>query len=144
MRRNQSRNARKHGISHPDLSHSAEMESRMDISSVYTQYMDQAVSNASASRLQKQTSADYTSATDEELMEACKEFEAYFVEQMFKAMEKTVMKSEGSEDNALVDYFKESLTQDYAKTATEQEGYGLAQTLYEQMKRNYSTEMIAE
>lgn len=110
----------------------------MDISSVYSQYMNQAASNASAGKMESKLNADYTKASDDELMEACKEFEAYFVEQMFKAMEKTVVKSEESKDNTLVDYFKENLLQEYAKTATEQENYGLAQTLYEQMKRNYS------
>ena len=31
-------------------------------------------------------STDYSKATDEELMEACKSFEAYFIEQAFKGM----------------------------------------------------------
>ena len=54
-------------------------------------------------------------------------------------MEKTVMKDESnSSDNQLVDYFKDQTVQELAKTSTEQQGLGLAQMLYEQMKRNYN------
>lgn len=110
----------------------------MDISSVYSQYFDQASTNSYTQKIESKAGADYTNASDEELMDACKEFEAYFVEQMFKAMQKTVVRSDGSEDNMLVDYFKDNLVQEYAKTATEQNDLGIARMLYEQMKRNYS------
>ncbi len=49
-----------------------------------------AANNASASRLEGTLKTGYENATDEELMGACKQFEAYFLEQMFKAMQKTV------------------------------------------------------
>lgn len=73
-------------------------------------------------------------SADNELLEACKSFEAYFVEQMFKEMKKTV-KSE-DEENEYTAYFGEMLTQTYAENATEGEGVGIAQLLYESMKRN--------
>ena len=44
--------------------------------------------------------------------------------------------SSGS-DSALVSYFKDGAIADLAKEATQQNSLGLAQTLYEQMKRNY-------
>ena len=64
----------------------------MDISSIYgssaldsTAYTNAA--NQTASKLQNQLNgSDYTKATDDELMDACKQFEAYFLEQMFKEM----------------------------------------------------------
>lgn len=114
----------------------------MDIGSVYSQYFDQASTDSYTKKLEEKAGADYSNASDEELMSACKEFEAYFVEQMFKAMQKTVVKSDDSKDNMLVDYFKDNLVQEYAKTATEQNDLGIARMLYEQMKRNYSTESI--
>ncbi|NBH81561.1 hypothetical protein D7X88_01270 [bacterium C-53] len=114
----------------------------MDINSVYSQYMNQAATDSYTKKLEGKTSDDYKNASDEELMDACKEFEAYFVEQMFKAMQKTVVKSDGSEDSMLVDYFKGNLMQEYAKTAVEQNDLGIAKMLYEQMKRNYSVESI--
>ena len=80
------------------------------------------------------------SATDEELMEVCKEFESYFMEMIMKEMTKTTDlfggDSSGS-DSALVSYFKDGAIADLAKEATQQNSLGLAQTLYEQMKRNY-------
>lgn len=94
---------------------------------------------------------DLSKATDEELMAVCKDFEAYFVEQMFKAMERMshIMADEDDEDSKATssgyatqmrDYFKEELMTQYAKDATETndgKGLGLASMLYEQMKRNY-------
>ena len=44
--------------------------------------------NASASRLNDTISGDLSSASDEELMDVCKDFEAYFVEQVMKEMKK--------------------------------------------------------
>ena len=114
----------------------------MAFSNITNLYADKYASatNAAVDKLKnKITSTDYTNATDDELLSACKEFEAYFLEQVFKGMEKTVMKDESnSSDNQLVDYFKDQTVQELAKTSTEQQGLGLAQMLYEQMKRNYN------
>ncbi len=113
----------------------------MDISglnSAYTEYLN-SQQNASASKLESELKSDYSNATDEELMEVCKTFEAYFMEQMFKGMMKTIPKSEESEssNSALVDYFTDSTIQELSKQSTEQNSLGLAQMMYEQMKRNY-------
>lgn len=83
---------------------------------------------------------DYSKASDEELMEACKSFEQYFIEQAFKGMEKMVPESEKSSlGPSYVDMFKDNLYQEYAKSATDRgDGIGIAKMLYEQMKRNYN------
>ena len=47
------------------------------------------------------------------------------------------MDESSSTDNNLVSYFKDETIQKLAETSTETQGLGLAQTLYEQMKRNY-------
>lgn len=121
---------------------------KMDIGGLSSLYSDYAETAAdSASKLQDSLkTTDYTEANEDELLGACKEFESYFVEQMFKAMEKTVdaIKDENSSlgtasnTSTLVDYFKDETIQDLAATSTETQGLGLAQTLYEQMKRNYN------
>ena len=72
--------------------------------------------------------------TDEELMEVCKTFENYFVEQVLKEMEKTVHSSD--QESEYYQYFGDILTQSYAESFTESGQFGLAQTLYESMKRN--------
>lgn len=113
----------------------------MDISNITSTYNDiyASASSQSASKLEGQLGTDYTSATDEELMDACKQFEAYFLEQMFKQMLKTIPESEGTSGStsSLVDYYKDQMVQNIAADSTEQNSLGLAQTLYEQMKRNY-------
>ena len=86
----------------------------MDISgltSAYTDYLTNTADNTKVNALKDTLSTDYSKATDEELMDVCKEFEAYFLEQMFKEMMNTIPKSEessGSTSN-LVDYFKDEM-----------------------------------
>ena len=71
-------------------------------------------------------------------MNVCKQFESYFVEQVIKSMEKMIPKDKDSETSKYLDYFGDVFTQELAGAVTEQSNLGLAQTLYEQMKRNYS------
>lgn len=112
----------------------------IDPSNYYSDYYTQA-SNASSGALENTLSKVGEETTEDELMEACKEFEVYFIEQMYKGMEKTIMKAEDEENSTAsqyVDYFSDMRTQAYAKATAEQgNGIGLAQQLYEQMKRNY-------
>lgn len=109
------------------------------LSDVFNDYSDLYNKNSSANNIQnKLTGTDYSKSTDDELMEACKEFEAYFVEQAFKAMQKMVPENEDSTTSDYMDYFGDTLVQEYAKSATNQgDGFGIANMLYEQMKRNY-------
>ena len=75
------------------------------------------------------------SATDEEMMEVCKEFEAYLVEKVFDRMKDAMTDSEEEESDYL-SYFGDMMYQEYAKTIAENGELGLAQQLYESMKRN--------
>ncbi|MBO5550517.1 MAG: rod-binding protein [Lachnospiraceae bacterium] len=122
----------------------------MDIDTSYlTTLSSQAVSNANASKLRNTlsgiseagrgaTGTEVTSADDEKLKDACRQFESYFVEQMYKQMMATVPEDplDTGTNSALVDYYKDNLVKEYASQTTEQEGLGLANMLYEQMKRN--------
>lgn len=74
------------------------------------------------------------SELDEELMEACKSFETYLVEQTIKEMKKTIPKDE--EDSDKFGFFQDMLYSEYAMSITEQGDIGLAKELYESMKRN--------
>lgn len=118
----------------------------MDISSITSLYSDvyTTAANQSATELQDKLSSDYTSATDDELMDVCKQFEAYFLEQVFKEMEKTIPEDEDSDSSTsqLVDYFKDEMLQEIASESTEQSSLGLAQMLYEQMQRNLGTDIM--
>lgn len=114
----------------------------MDLTNISSMYNDIA-SNASAqsaAKLKDQlNNRDYKNATKDELMDACKEFEAYFLEQMYKSMLKTIPQSEGmsSSNMTMMDYYKDQMVQNIAKETTDQNDMGLARMLYEQMCRNY-------
>ena len=119
----------------------------MDFSNIAGMYSDKysAMANQTASRLQnKLTDADYSKATDAELMDACRQFEAYFVEQMYKGMMKTIPTSENTSNytSTMMDFYKDQMVQSMAEQTTKQSGFGLAQMLYEQMKRNFGTDAI--
>ena len=116
----------------------------MDIgtSSLYTDYITSTASNNNASSLTDKAKTDYSNASDEELMDVCKEFESYFLEKIFDAMIDSTKLFSGKEESSyaskMVDYFKDTAVQTIASQATEQGTLGIAQTLYEQMKLQYS------
>lgn len=114
----------------------------MDVSNIASMYSDvyANAANQSASKLQDRLqSTAKNAATDDELMDACKQFESYFIEQMYKAMVKTIPQNEetSGSTNTMMDYYKDQMIQSVADQTTEQSGFGLAQMLYEQMRRNY-------
>ena len=119
------------------------------ISSYYTDSATGAASSANGLEGALKNS-DFSNSTDEELMKVCKDFEAYFLEQVMKSMQKMIPKDEDEEDSSMsmmTDYFKDEMISKYASIATESnggKGFGIAQTLFEQMKRNYSSPVIAQ
>ena len=120
----------------------------MDIGNLSGAYADMYAAKAaqSSSKLEGQLKTDYAKATDAELMDACKQFEAYFIEQMYKGMMKTIPTNENTSNYTatMMDYYKDQMVQAMAEETTNQNGgFGLAQMLYEQMKRNFGTADIA-
>lgn len=105
---------------------------------LFTQ-MQNSKNDTKATKLQNKLSGiNSESATDEELMEVCKEFEAYLVEQVFDRMKDAMTDSEEEESDYL-NYFGDMMYQEYANTIAENGELGLAQQLYESMKRNTVT-----
>lgn len=105
--------------------------------------IDQTNASAAGSKanaLQNRLNGNLGNASEEELMSVCKEFEAYFVEQVMKEVEKTIPKNEEEDASMsqLKDYFKEEMIQNLSEQICEQQELGLAQQMYEQMKRNYN------
>lgn len=113
-------------------------------SSAYADYIKDQSAAAGTQLKETISKTDYSQASEDELLGACKQFESYFLEQVFKEMQKTVDCFKSDEDSDpndnLVDYFQDSAIQKLATTSTEIQGLGLAQMLYEQMKRNYNIE----
>ena len=120
----------------------------MDIGSISSMYLnnvkDQTSKSADlADRLKNGTEGK----SDQELMEACKEFEAYFTEQVFKNMRKAMVPQSEEDSGAmstLKNYFEDELWKNYSSQAADQSNNGLAQMLYEQMKRNRDTQLPKE
>lgn len=81
-------------------------------------------------------------ASDDELMEACQEFEAYLVEQVMKQVQKSIPKSEEEEDNKYLDYFGDMILQEYSSIISEKGDLGIAQMLYDSMKNNMNAAKI--
>jgi flagellar protein FlgJ len=100
-------------------------------------YAAQAKSNETKSASEKLSSKlnNLNGATDEEMLEACKDFEAYFVEKVIKMMHESV-KSEEEEQNPYLQQFGDMRYEEFAKKITESGQLGIAQQLFEAMKRN--------
>ena len=131
-----------------------------NLNSIYANstYTNQTTNSISS----KLNSTDFSKVTDDELMEVCKDFESYFVEQMLKSMAKMssvdgsnsdniyaslfgVTEDSDSGMNTLSSYFGDELMSSMADKVVENQsgrGLGIAQTLYEQMKRNYSVKEV--
>lgn len=131
-----------------------------NLNSIYANstYTNQTTNSISS----KLNSTDFSKASDDELMEVCKDFESYFVEQMLKSMAKMssvdgsnsdniyaslfgVTEDSDSGMNTLSSYFGDELMSSMADKVVENQsgkGLGIAQTLYEQMKRNYSVKEV--
>ena len=115
----------------------------MDISNIssLTEYYTSVTGETKAPELARNLSGKAENAsTDDELMDVCKQFESYMLEQVFKHMDKTVMRNDDGKDAStenLVDFFRGQAIQDLASQSTEKQGLGIAQQLYEQLRRNY-------
>lgn len=116
--------------------------SDLSLSGLSALYSNTDYSSISSDKLSSRISdADYSEASDDELMDACKEFETYFVEQVLKEAEKMISTDDDDEDSyasSIKDYSTDGLIEQYAQMISDQGSLGLADTLYEQMKRNYN------
>ncbi|MBO6196403.1 MAG: hypothetical protein J6O03_02835 [Butyrivibrio sp.] len=109
--------------------------------SAISEYAMQESKNASTIALQKKLENTSAKSTDDELWQACKGFEAYFMEQIFKEMQKSVdalkPESQDKSTSTLVDYFKNQTLQEVCADSVDTQSNGFAQMLYENLKRNY-------
>ena len=101
--------------------------------------MAQQTASSAASKADKLSATlsnmEQTQATDEELMDACKEFETYLIEQVIKSTKSAMLEDEDSEGDYMK-MFGDKLNQSYAELIAENADLGIAQMLYESMKRN--------
>lgn len=115
----------------------------MDISNLNSMYADYlsttTATTESEKKLDSMLAADQSDASDKELMDVCKQFESYFLEQIFKEMKKTIPEEKYSSTSVStrLDFFEDQAIQTLAAQSTDKNSLGLAQMLFDQMKRNY-------
>lgn len=109
-----------------------------DITSVMNQMNASKTRDAKAATLQSRLSdASLKSASDEELMDVCKSFESYLVEQVMNRVKSAIVPEDEDEENDYLAMFSDKLYQEYADNISQNGELGLAQQLYEAMKRDY-------
>ena len=102
------------------------------------------VSNNKASSLQSSLSGVSSETSEEELLQVCKDFESYFVEEVLKEVKEN-MKADEDEDedsslSTMTDFYMDSTIELVADQLVDQVGESFTQQLFEQMKRNYGIE----
>ena len=81
--------------------------------------------------------------TDEETLDACKQFEAYMIQQMFKSMQESAkaLTEDDEEDDSgqYVDMFSDIYLQSIAESMVNSgQGLGMAEQLYDSIIKNNS------
>lgn len=132
------------------------------ISGLNSSYLNGTYTNSTTSALESTlNNKDLSTSSSDELMEVCKDFEEYFAEQMVKSMLKMAKVDSSDDDNSyasifglssdssdsgmstMSSYFGDQMVSKLSEALCSTEnssGLGLAQTLYNQMKRNYGIE----
>lgn len=119
----------------------------LDVSTL-TSYASSLLSNAKSNAVANETKSSINSvgknSSDDELLGACKQFESYLWEQILKEVDKTTnlfgTGAEGSYAANMMNTFSDTFVQAFSDKLTSAGGdNSLAQTLYEQLKRNYAS-----
>lgn len=84
------------------------------------------------------TTPSVNKADDAALKEACRDFEAIFLEQMLKSMRQTVPKNGLLDGGMAEDIFEDMLYQNYAGKMADSADLGLADMLYRQISQNHT------
>ncbi len=107
-----------------------------DITSVMGKLNASKTSASSADTLASKLS-NLENASDEELMDACKSFEAYLLERVLTQTKEAMVPKDEDEENEYLKMFGDKLYEGYAQTITDSGQLGIAQKLFEAMKRDY-------
>ena len=105
--------------------------------SYLTQTASSANSSAAAGAVNNSIQGLDQNSSEEEMKQAIKDFESYFVEQILKNVQESLAGDEDSSNSQLTEYFMGQVNEQIADKITDQVGDRLTQTLYEQMCRNY-------
>ena len=109
-----------------------------------SQTLEHSKSAASADSVSGSISGINENSSEEEMKQAIKDFESYFVEQVLKNVKKSVMGDEESSNDQLTSFYMDSVTEKMADQIVDSVGNRMTQTLYEQMCRNYNIPIAEE
>lgn len=73
---------------------------------------------------------------EKELKEACQNFEAIFLNMMFKSMRNTVQKSDFMGESFATGVYEDMLYENFSEEAAKGKGLGLGEMLYRQLSKN--------
>ena len=103
-----------------------------------------ATTNYNANALKKSLNGVSSDTSADELMQVCKDFESYFVEEVIKEVKKNLLPDDEEKDASLstmTDYTMDFAVEKIADELIDQVGGNFTQSLYEQMKRNYNIDL---
>lgn len=110
-----------------------------------TKYFTLTDSKSRATKVKNRTKGLSKDSTEDELRDAVKSFESYFVEQVIKQIHKST-KMFNNKDNTpmsqLKDMYMDNLYRDVASKIVDRSGERYTSSLVEQMKRNYGIKDI--
>jgi flagellar protein FlgJ len=96
---------------------------------IQTQNIPEAATAATHKHADTRTDKDL-----ESLRKSCRDFEAIYIQEMYKAMRKTVPDSGLFEKNMASELYKELLDMEMAKATAAGKGNGIGEAMYQQMK----------
>ena len=111
------------------------MSSVLDVSSIYNSYSSK-LGSTSADSIESTLKSTNSSTDSEKLMDVCKDFESYFEQKIIEESKKTLDNED--EQGEYMQYFSDTLNQEYSKIITDNGGTGLAQQLYDSLKGTYN------
>ena len=74
------------------------------------------------------------------LRKSCREFEAVYINEMYKSMRKTVPESDMFERGVAEDIYREMLDMELARQTAAGDGMGIGKAMYEQLQEKHFTE----
>lgn len=92
--------------------------------------------NSSMEQMNIYKNRNYKNMDDKKLKEVSQEFEAIFINQLFKSMRNTVPKSEWLDGGLKQDIFEDMLYDEYAKNISKAGGIGLGDMVYKYLRSN--------
>ena len=96
-----------------------------------------ATTNYNANALKKSLNGVSSDTSADELMQVCKDFESYFVEEVIKEVKKNLLPDDEDKDASLstmTDYTMDFAVEKVADELIDQVGGNFTQSLYEQMR----------